>query len=179
MNREKGGREENQCIECLLCARNNILLNLQENAEKRMLCYYHSYFLDEETSTGKLNICPGASMHPFESRALLIFLCLRAFALAIASTWIALSQESHVAPSLPSFRPSLTLSYDTVLCFFTVLITINIFCLFCVRLPWPKYKLFEDRGFVRSTVAPSAPRTVLGTGQMLDFISGEQTDHIQ
>ena len=76
-----------------------------------MLCYYHSYFLDEETSTGKLNICPGASTHPFESRALLIFLCLRAFALAIASTWIALSQESHVAPSLPSFRSSLTLSY--------------------------------------------------------------------
>lgn len=76
-----------------------------------MLCYYHSYFLDEETSTGKLNICSEASTHPFESRALLIFLCLRAFALAIASTWIALSQESHVAPSLPLFRASLTLSY--------------------------------------------------------------------
>lgn len=61
MNGEEGRRDGNWHTERLSCTRNNILLNLSENSEKRMLYHSHSHFSGAEARAEKLNVCPRAS----------------------------------------------------------------------------------------------------------------------
>lgn len=114
----------------------------QRTQERECCICYRSHFLGAE----KLNVCPRASSEDvsfwFQSPGLLFFfLCLRAFALAIFTTWIALSQDILHGSLSPSFRSSLT--WDKIpfhhsaplciLCLFTVLITIiTLYFMYCL-----------------------------------------------
>lgn len=56
MNGKEGKRDRNQHVECVLCARSNVLLNLAENSEKKNVVSFSFsffFFLDKKTSSEK------------------------------------------------------------------------------------------------------------------------------